>query len=308
MLETKPVLIIGGPTASGKSGLAVAAAEIFFGIVINADSMQIYDGLPCLTAQPAASDLKRAPHKLYGVLPPDALCSAMLWRDLALKEIEAAHGMGKLPIIVGGTGFYLMALLDGLSPIPAIPEGIREKLILKQREMGNPAFYQAFAKLDPITAPLLDPLNTQRVIRAWEVLEGTGKSLAEWQKLPRVKAPAHLRFHTIALLPEREILYQSCNRRFEQMMEQGVQEEVIAFMKICTPHMPLSKALGYPELAAYQRGEISLGEAIICAQQSTRYYAKRQVTWFRNQITADLVLPTPDVAQVATWYNNIMQT
>jgi tRNA dimethylallyltransferase len=211
---SKTVVVIGGPTASGKSGLALDIARRKNGAVINADSMQIYDGLPLLTAQPEAEDKEEAPHALYGALAPQDICTAARWRDMALAEIERFSAEGKLPIIVGGTGFYIKTLLQGISPIPEIAPGIREKLIARQKEMGNPAFHAALAKIDPATALKLDPFNTQRVVRAWEVLEGTGKSLAEWQSVPPVPPPAHLKFITVALLPPREILYKKLRQPF----------------------------------------------------------------------------------------------
>lgn len=290
MTVQKNVLVIGGPTASGKSGLALSLAEKLSGIVINADSMQVYKGLPILTAQPSEADKKKVPHRLYGALAPEKNCSAVIWRDMALAEIRAAHKDGKLPVIVGGTGFYLGTLIKGVSPIPDVPPGVRKRLSSLQKEMGNPAFHHAFAACDPVMAAKLDPFNTQRVIRAWEVLEATGKSLAEWQKAPPVAAPGDLRFSIITLLPPRDVLYKSCNARLEQMISSGAFDEVREFKKICLPGMALAKALGYPELAAHIDGKMSLAEAIESAQASTRHYAKRQVTWFRRQIAADLVL------------------
>jgi tRNA dimethylallyltransferase len=293
MTGKKTVLVIGGPTASGKSRLAVAVAENFSGVVINADSMQVYDGLPLLTAQPSAGDIKQVPHRLYGALPPDKICSAVIWRDMALAEIEKAHAEKKLPIIVGGTGFYLKTLLKGVSPIPDVPPDVRKKFIQMQREMGNPAFHAAFAEKDPVMAAKLDPFNTQRIVRAWEVLEGTGKSLAEWQAAPPQGAPENLRFLSAALLPLRETLYASCNARFGQMLEKGALDEAKDFKKRFPDSVPLAKALGYPELSAHIEGKLNLADAAAAAQQSTRNYAKRQMTWFRHQLKPDLVFTDP---------------
>jgi len=301
MMTKKPVLIIGGPTASGKSGLALTLAEKIEGIVINGDSMQIYQGLPILTAQPPAEDCAKIPHKLYATLPPGEICSAARWRELALDEINKAHKENKLPIIVGGTGFYLKTLLKGISPIPDIPHGLRDKISALQKELGNPAFHQELAKRDPVMAAKLPPFNTQRLVRAWEVLEATGKSLAEWQALPPVPPPDDLRFLTVTLLPPRDKLYAACNTRFEQMLKAGALEEVKQFKAHCPAGAALNKALGYPELSAYLDGKISLEEATIAAQQSTRHYAKRQVTWFRHQIAADLTVDSADSSRVMSW-------
>jgi tRNA dimethylallyltransferase len=297
----KPVLIIGGPTASGKSGLALALAEKIEGIVINGDSMQIYQGLPILTAQPPAEDAAKVPHRLYAALPPEDTCSAARWRELALNEINKAHAENKLPIIVGGTGFYLKTLLKGISPIPDIPHGLRDRISALQKELGNPAFHQELAKRDPVMAAKLPPFNTQRLVRAWEVLEATGKSLAEWQALPPVPPPDDLRFLTVNLLPPRDKLYAACNARFGQMLKAGALAEVKQFKARCPANAALGKALGYPELCAYLEDKISLEEAAIAAQQSTRHYAKRQVTWFQHQIAADLTVDTPAPDRVLMW-------
>ena len=297
----KPVLILGGSTASGKSGLALSLASSLSGVIINGDSMQIYQGLPILTAQPSTEDALSVPHRLYAVLPPDDICSAARWRNLALKEISKAHAENKLPIIVGGSGFYLKTLLQGISPVPDIPRTVRDKISALQKKLGNPEFHQAFSIHDPVMAARLDPFNTQRLIRAWEVLEATGKSLAEWQALPPDKPPKHLRFLTVFLLPERKMLYASCNTRFEQMLKAGVLDEVKRFKEQFPTETALSKALGYSELSAYIEGKLSLPEAVSSAQQSTRHYAKRQITWFRHQISADLILDAPLPEPLLVW-------
>lgn len=286
-MTRKNVLIIGGPTASGKSGLALAVAAARGGTVINADSLQVYDALPILTAQPSAEDKARAPHKLYGVLSPDDACSAARWRDMALAEIRAAD----VPVVAGGTGFYISTLLNGLSPIPEIPASFRDAAIALQKEIGTEALHARLKERDPETAAKLDPFNTQRNVRAWEVLEATGKGLGAWQSAPREAAPDDLRFTVVTLLPPRDALYRNCDLRFEQMIEQGALDEVRAFDGV-------SIALGFTELRAYLRKQISLDDAVTKAQQATRNYAKRQMTWFRNQVTANLVLETPDAQAV----------
>lgn len=286
-MTQKNVLIIGGPTASGKSGLALAVAVARGGTVINADSLQVYDALPILTAQPSAEDKASAPHKLYGVLSPDNACSAAKWRDMALAEIRAAE----TPIIAGGTGFYISTLLNGLSPIPEIPAHFRDAAIALQKDIGTEALHQKLKERDPETAAKLDPFNTQRNVRAWEVLEATGKGLSAWQSAPKEAPPADLNFIVVTLLPPREALYKNCDARFEQMIKQGALDEVRDFDGV-------SIALGFTELRAYLRKQISLDDAITKAQQATRNYAKRQTTWFRNQIEADLTLETPDTEAI----------
>ena len=263
--------------------------------------MQIYQGLPIITAQPSSADIAQAPHRLYATLSPADTCSAARWRDLALAEIRAAQKEGKLPIIVGGTGFYLNALLEGLSPLPDVPARFRAEAAALQKELGNPGFHQELARRDPLTAAKIDPLNTQRVVRAFEVLLATGKSLAEWQSAPRIGPPEDLRFLTAVLQPRREILYAACDGRFSKMLEAGALEEAKEFNQHTPDNTSLSKAVGYPELLAYLAGKISLAEAITLAQQSTRNYAKRQTTWFKNQIKADIVLEDPAPAPLLAY-------
>ncbi len=290
------VLVIGGPTASGKSGLALSAALKHDGVIINADSMQMYDGLGILTAQPSSADKAAAPHVLYGQLAPDDICSAARYAKLALAEIDEALAAGKLPIVTGGTGFYLKSLLKGLSPIPSVPDDIRVALIKRQQEIGTAALFAEFAGKDPDTASKIDRDNPQRIVRAYEVLIATGKGLSYWQSLPPEPPPAHLEFITATLLPQRATLYAQCDSRFGQMLAAGALDEVREFQKTATPEMPLVKALGYAELASHLAGNITLTDAITLAQNATRQYAKRQVTWFRHQIAADIVLEQPDAA------------
>lgn len=285
-----PALVICGPTASGKSGLAVQAALAFDGVVINADSMQVYDALPILTARPTAEDEGRAPHRLYGVLPPSELCSAARWKDLAAAEMAAAWAADRLPILCGGTGLYLRTLMEGLSPIPEIPDDVRAEARALLAERGNIAFHAELARRDPVMAARLDAGNSQRLARAWEVLAATGRSLAEWQAEPlRGAVPA--RWFTLVLDPERPRLYAQCDARFRAMAEGGALEEVRAFEALCLPSdLPIQKALGRRELAGFLAGSLAWEAALAQAQQATRNYAKRQATWFRHQIAASLVL------------------
>lgn len=286
---TAIVHILVGPTASGKSALAVQKAIENEGVIINADALQIYDELPILTTQPPAEDKARAPHRLYGVLPSSNLCSATQWVDLAIAEIEKAFAEGLTPIIVGGTGFYIKALMEGLSIVPEIPPEIRQVLNQKQAEMGNPAFHEAFSRHDPVMAARLHPNDTQRLIRAWEVWEATGESLATWQSQQPKPPRPDWRFDITVLEPERTILYQRCNQRFLNMMESGIIEEVKSLsQKIADGQAPerggITQALGFIPLRSWIQGEISKDDAIIQSQTDTRQYAKRQVTWLRNQI------------------------
>jgi tRNA dimethylallyltransferase len=283
------VVIIAGPTASGKSALALEIARQRGGVIINCDSMQIYDGLPILTAQPSSAEQQDIPHRLYGELPPDEICSAGMWREIAGALIADTLKNGATPIICGGTGFYIKALTEGLSPIPEIPDDIRKAATEKQKELGNPAFHEALKERDPEMASRLRPSDSARLIRAWEVLDATGKSLALWQAEARLAPPPHWHFEIHKVMPERDELVRRCDTRFLQMMKNGAMDEVEEFSARLDrgeipADAPLIKALGFRPLRAYLKDEIPRDEAIALAQGETRRYAKRQVTWFRHQL------------------------
>ncbi len=282
-----PVVVIAGPTASGKSGLALALARRFGGVVINADAMQVYRELTVLTARPGPDDLARAPHRLYGVLPGREACSAGHWRSLALAEIETARADGRLPLVVGGTGLYLRALARGLTVLPEVPAALRAAARARHRELGGAAFHAELAARDPEMAARLAPGDSQRLIRAWEVLEATGRSLAAWQTEAPGPPPPY-RFLCLALVPPHPTLYGACEGRFLAMLEAGALDEVRALLALdLDPGLPVMKTLGVPELAAHLRGELPLDQAVTAAQQATRRYAKRQFTWLRTQLPAD---------------------
>lgn len=285
----KTIYIIAGPTAGGKSALALAKAKGMGGAVVNADSRQIYNELPVLTAQPSGEDKHQVPHYLYDALHPNDACSAGAWREMAVPLIADLLDKGVVPIVTGGSGLYLKALIEGLSPIPDIPSDIRRAAVQKQKECGNPAFYEELKKRDPVTAALYHPMHTARLVHAWEILEATGKPLASWQSLPKTPPPADWQFDVTLVMPPREILYARCNQRFHQMLEQGAMEELESFdQKVAAGNIRkdavLVKTVGAAALRACREGRISKEEAIILAQTETRQYAKRQMTWFRNQI------------------------
>lgn len=287
--QASKIIIIGGPTASGKSALALEKAAAENGVIINADSMQVYDALHVLTAQPSKAEQKQAPHKLYALLGPADTCTAAQWRELAVQEIEQALANGQTPIIVGGTGFYIKTLMDGLSPIPAVPPEVRDQVTAQQEEMGNPAFHAALAEKDPVMAGRLNPNDTQRLIRAHEVLEATGKSLSYWQSLPVEGPPAHWQFETHFVNPDRDVLYERCNTRFDAMMDSGILSEVKKLDMMIEagevpPDAPITNALGFHPLQAHIHQNCSVEQAIEQAKTETRQYAKRQVTWFRHQM------------------------
>ena len=285
--ERRPAaVIVAGPTASGKSALALDLAEAFDGLVINADSMQVYRGLRVLTARPDKAATERAPHALYGVLAPDDPCSAGRWRKMALRQIESAHRAGRLPILVGGSGLYLRALELGLSPIPPIPTEIHKAAMQRHRELGGPAFHAALAERDPAVAARLNPRDQFRLIRAWEVLEATGRSIGKWQRMAGQPGLSYRRLRFVTL-PPRDQLYDNCERRFEAMMEAGAPNEVRRLLeRRLDPELPIMKAVGVRELGHFLAGEWGAERAVMAAQQKTRNYAKRQVTWLRNQMLA----------------------
>lgn len=284
------VVIVAGPTASGKSALALDLARRFGGCVINADSMQVYRELRVVTARPAMDDEQGVPHSLYGVLPGEVVCSAARWASMVAKDIDRCREQGILPVVTGGTGLYLRALARGLSPIPDIPLDVRTQARTLMDKIGNVAFHAVLAERDPLTAARLPVGDTQRQIRALEVLEATGRSITAWQKEPPVPV-VDADFLTIILDPVRSWLYQRCDLRFVQMMQQGALDEVHALDALGLPaDAPVLKALGVPELRALLRGDIPEEAAIDAAQQATRNFAKRQVTWFRHQLDAGLRL------------------
>ncbi len=289
-MTISPLITVAGPTASGKSALALGLARAFDGVVINADSMQVYRELRVVTARPTAEEEALAPHRLYGVLPGAEVCSAGRWAEMAAAEVRAAWAAGKVPILCGGTGLYIHALTVGLSPIPAIPDAVRAAARDDMAALGNAAFHARLAAADPVMGARLNVGDTQRTIRAWEVLQATGRSLAAWQGDPPVRLIAPAVF-TVLLEPPREILYARCDARFAAMMEAGALDEVRALDALGLPAgAPVMKALGVPELRAYLHGEVSLDAAVAKAQQTTRNFAKRQGTWFRGQLRADMTL------------------
>ena len=301
------VIVVTGPTASGKSALALGLAEKRDGTVINADAMQTYDAFPILTAQPTAEERARVPHALYGVLPLSETLSAARWAALASSEIERCLAEQRLPILCGGSGLYLRTLMQGISAIPSAPASVRAEADRDWQEMGAEAFRERLAQKDPDIVARLKPGDRQRHVRAWEVLVVSGRPLSEWQKMEGKRAP--WRFVTILLAPERVWLRERIERRFDAMLKAGVLAEVRAtFDRHPNPAWSGLKAHGVPELFRHFRGELSLEEARRIAIDHTRQYAKRQMTWFRHQLIPDLVSDSrsdPDLGQVEKFLDKI---
>lgn len=280
----KPVIVIGGPTASGKSALALDLAKALNGVVINGDSMQLYAELSIVTARPREDETEGVPHRLYGVMSAAEKGTAAKWRAMALAEIAAAHEAGHVPVVVGGTGLYLRALMNGLADIPPIPDAIRQAARIDYTSMGGEAFRARLVAVDPASEKL-HAGDVTRLTRAWEVWAATGRALTDWQATAADGVPAGMSFHPIVIDPPRRDLYASCDGRFRRMVEMGALEEVrrVAAMNL-DPALPAMKALGVPELIGHLNEVFTLDQAIDKAQQATRNYAKRQVTWFRHQL------------------------
>ena len=289
MNDTPEIVIVAGPTASGKSALALVLAEEFAGTIINADSQQVYRDLVVLSARPSAAEMARVPHRLYGVIDAAENCSAGRWLTLAHQEIDAARAAGRLPILTGGTGLYLEALLNGLAELPPIPSAARDEAKALYAELGGAAFRERLAALDPGGAAKIAPSDAQRLTRAYEVARATGKPLSAWQA---EQAPNRdLRATAVVLLPEREGLYRACDARVMAMMAEGAEEEVRRLLaRSLAASLPAMKAVGLRELGAALEGRWSREEAIAAMQQATRQYAKRQYTWFRNRLQENQIL------------------
>ena len=273
------VVLIAGPTASGKSALAVELARAENGVIINADSMQIYAELRVLTARPSSAEEASAPHRLYGHVAAAENYSVGHWQKQAMAEIKVAHEYGQLPILVGGTGLYFMSLLKGLAEVPEIKPEVR-----KHWRGFEGDLHGELAKRDAASAAKLHPSDRQRLIRALEVIESTGHSLSHWHQAAEAHAP--LMGYSVQKLfksMDREQLYLRADARFDQMLEQGALDEVRGLPPL-EPAAPVMKAIGVRELQAHLRGEMTLDEARKLAQIATRQYIKRQLTWWRGQM------------------------
>ena len=281
--KTPPILLIYGPTASGKSALAVHLAQRFGGEVINADSMQVYAGLPVLTAQPDTQDRGGVPHHLYGWRDAAAPCSAGIWQQAALAAIEDVQKRGAWPILVGGTGLYLQTLTSGLAEIPPIGKAARARTEALLQRDGLDGLRAALGAIDPEAARRIQGADKQRLVRAHAVYVQTGKPLSAWQAQTRPALPPGS-WTGLVLLPERERLRTRIAERFALMLERGALEEARAMAaRRLDDSLPAMKALGLPPLLAHLQGRISLDEASAQAIADTRRYAKRQRTWARGR-------------------------
>ncbi len=296
--SSRPILIA-GPTASGKSALALALAQQLGGVVINADSMQVYRELRVLTARPPIEDEARAPHWLYGHVPAAEAYSAGRFVMDATAAIARATSEGLRPIIAGGTGLYFKALLEGLSPVPPIPDEIRTKWRDMEKANGAYAVWQVLTERDPVMAFQLEPNDGQRIVRALEVHEATGTSLAEWQSRPGVPVLAQDATIRLVVMPEREEVAARCDARFDAMMAAGALEEVGALAALdLSPDLPAMRALGVRPLLQHLNGELTLEAAIERAKTETRQYAKRQLTWINGNMRSWKHVSTQEMERI----------
>ena len=280
-----PVILLAGPTASGKSALALALAEKFGGTIINADSMQVYRDLRLITARPSVEEERRMPHALYGHVDAAENYSVGAWRSEAAAELAMAERQSRAAIVVGGTGLYFNALTRGLTTMPPIPKQVRDDVRARLKSDGAAALHDELKRLDPHAAARLNRGDRARISRALEVMVATGRSIRDWHEDAKPDGPDSLRAVRIFLSPERDELARRIGARFDAMIEAGAIEEVRALMaRNLDPSLPAMKAHGVPWLIRQLRGEITLEQAVEGAKRDTRQYTKRQETWFRNQL------------------------
>jgi tRNA dimethylallyltransferase len=284
--DLRPILIA-GPTASGKSGLAMAIADRVGSSIINADSMQVYRELRVLTARPSPADEARVPHALYGFVPASEGYSVGRFVQDAKVAIEAALAAGRRPIIVGGTGLYFKALLEGLSPVPAVRDDVRAHWRGEAERLGSQALHAELASRDAVMAERLNPADTQRIVRALEVLQSTGRSLAEWQTLRGEPVLTETETVRLVVHVDRAQLHERANARFDEMMRGGALDEISALSEMqLDATLPAMRAIGVRPLLRIKRGEADLEESVAAAKAETRQYIKRQETWLKRHMFA----------------------
>jgi tRNA dimethylallyltransferase len=284
-MKPKSAVLIAGPTASGKSALALELAARMNGVVINADSMQVYRDLRIITARPTNEEMARAPHRLYGHVDAAEVYSAGRWLRDAERELGEAREAGRTAIVIGGTGLYFSVLLRGLSAVPEVPAQVRSQVRELAVENDNAALHAMLAKRDPRTAGEIRVADRQRILRALEVVEATGTGLADWRNEPGTPALREGEYDAIFLEADREALGARIDARFDAMLANGALEEVQTLKaRNLDPRVPVMKAHGVPALMQYMDGEMSLDEAAAQGKRDTRQYSKRQETWFRNQL------------------------
>ncbi len=290
MLQNR-VIIVAGPTASGKSALASDIAKECNGVVVNADSMQVYKEIPVLTACPGSEDKKEVEHRLYEIYDPATRGNVVDWLQLAVAEIRKIRQESKTPIVTGGTGLYLDHLINGTTPIPETAVNVRQKVADILSREGLESLYAKLQQADPETAARLSANDKTRICRAYEVWLDTGVKLSQWHERPLIKYLPEAVFFVIKICPPAAELDQRCFLRFDQMLANGALEEAQKLAaRHLDPSLPAMKALGAAELVAYINGDCTLEQAVAAAKLHTRQYAKRQRTWFKNKLKADIEL------------------
>ncbi|UVD55322.1 tRNA (adenosine(37)-N6)-dimethylallyltransferase MiaA [Rhizobium sp. Pop5] len=285
LLSIENAILITGPTASGKSALALELARRHAGAVVNADSMQVYDTLRVLTARPSQEEMQDVPHHLYGHVPAGAVYSTGAWLRDVSALLPALKAAGQLPVFVGGTGLYFKALTGGLSDMPDIPEALREGLRARLVAEGPDGLHAELAAADPAMAASLNRQDGQRIVRALEVVKATGRSIADFQGRSGPVVIDAAKARKIVVLPERAVLHARINGRFEKMLREGAEDEVRVLLALGLPaEAPVMKAIGVSQIAAMLKGEMTRDEVLEKGAAATRQYAKRQMTWFRNQM------------------------
>lgn len=290
-MRANPVLVIAGPTASGKSRLAAEVAQALHGVVLNSDSMQIYKDIPVISAAPDENELALAEHRLFGIYDCAKRGNVVEWLNLCAAEIRSLWREKRLPVVCGGTGMYTEALIRGVTPIPEVSASVREKVRKSLNNDGLGALYEELRKKDAEIAEKLHANDRTRIVRALEIMEQTGVKVSDWYRVPLIKKLPEAGFVTVKIMPEPEIIAERCRCRLDKMMyEENALEEIRMLLQRGVPkEMPVMKALGVPELSACLRGTVAPEEALALAKLHTKQYAKRQRTWLKHRFDADIV-------------------
>lgn len=284
------VIVIAGPTASGKSALAIEVAQALNSVVLNCDSMQIYKDIPIISAAPSDSEKQKVEHRLYEIYDCSKRGNVVEWLDLCVKEINRIWQENKIPVVVGGTGMYIDALINGVTPIPEVPADIRVEVQQRLERCGLEFLYDFLRQNDAPIAQKLNPNDKTRIVRATEILLYTGKKVSEWYKMPMIKKLPEAEFLVVKIVPDISVIEQRCRDRLDKMVELGALKEIeYLFHRQIPDSLPAMKALGVPELLRFVKGYCSLQEALDEAKLHTRQYAKRQRTWLRNKLPANIV-------------------
>lgn len=289
-MKQNPVLIIAGPTASGKSALAIAAARALNGVVLNCDSMQIYKDIPIIAATPDKTEKQMAEHRLFELYDVTKRGNVVEWLDLCVAEIRKLWAENRLPVVVGGTGMYIDALINGVTPIPEVDATVRENLRQRLQNEGLLRLYVELREKDAEIAAKLNANDKTRIVRALEIIETTGKKVSEWYQMPLIKKLPEANFTVVKIVPQIEVIEQRCRARLDKMVDAGALDEIAELLKRGVDEtLPAMKALGVPELSLAVKGEMLLSEAIELAKLHTRQYAKRQRTWLKNKLPAEVI-------------------